>query len=135
MERESQIEDPPASGGALPPAFPVLFVLVCFHALIAFAYFHARAPLLFWGAIIVTVAMVFCFWRGQSWARIVVILTAVTDFIIDVPRLSHSPPLMRSILGLRLLCGAALLIWLSTSPVRAYFRGNHLTKRAPASGS
>jgi len=122
MERESQSEGPPAAAVALPPAFPVLFALVCFHAIIAFAYFHARTPLLFWGAIIASVAFVYFFWRGHNWARIVVLLTAVTDFVIDIPRLSHSPPLMRFVLISRLLSAVALLIWLNTSTVRAYFR-------------
>jgi hypothetical protein len=130
MERESQIAGPPASTIAPPPAFPVLFALVCFHTIISFAYFHAAMPMFFVTAIIVSLAIVYCFWRGQSWARIVVILTAITDFFLDVPRFSHAPPVMRLMLGLRLLSAAALLIWLSTPRVRAYFYRNHLTNRS-----
>jgi hypothetical protein len=122
MERESHIEQPPTSAADLPPAFPALFALVCFHAIMAFAYFHARTPLLFLGAIITSVAIIYGFWRGQNWARIVVILTAVTDFVIDIPRLTGSPPLMRFVLISRLLSAVALLIWLNTSTVRVHFR-------------
>lgn len=122
MERESQIKASPASAVACPPTFPVLFALVCFHAIISFAYFHARTPLLFGGALIASVAILYCFWRGQNWARIVVILTAVTDFVIDIPRLTDAPPFMRFVLISRLLSAVALLIWLNTSTVRAHFR-------------
>jgi uncharacterized membrane protein len=133
MQPELQNQRPSAPAVASPPAFPVLFALVCFHAIISFAYFHASAPLFFVAAIIVSVAIVYCFWRGQSWARIVVILTAITDFLLDVPRFSHAPPVMRLILALRLLSAAVLLIWLSTPSVRAYFRRNHLTRRSSQS--
>jgi hypothetical protein len=112
---------PPSMGSTL-STFPVLFALVCFHSAIAFAYFHARTTLLFCVVIFGSVAVVYFFWHGRNWARIVVMLTAATDFILDIPRLGHSPPLMQFVLSLRLLTAAVLIIWLNTSAVRTYFR-------------
>lgn len=112
---------PPLPGNP-PPAFRVLFALVCFHALIAFAYFKAANTLLFGVAILASVAIVYFFWRKQNWARIVIILTAVTDFILDVPRLGSAPLLMQIVLSLRLVAGTALLIWLNTPAIRGYFQ-------------
>lgn len=113
--------NPPLPGNP-PPAFPVLFALVCFHALIAFAYFMAANTLLFGVAILASVAIVYFFWRRQNWARIVIILTAVTDFILDVPRLGHAPLLMQIVLSFRLVAATALLIWLNTPAIRRYFQ-------------
>jgi uncharacterized membrane protein len=112
------------SSGNPPAAFPLLFALVCFHGLIAFAYFKAANTLLFVGAILASVSIVYFFWRRQNWARVVIILTAVTDFILDLPRFGHSPPLMQIVLSLRLIAATALLIWLNTPAIRAYFQRN-----------
>jgi hypothetical protein len=115
------------SAVAPPPAFPLLFVLVCFHALISFAYFHARTALFFSAAVLGSSAIIYFFWRRQNWARIVVILTAITDLILDIPRLAHSPASTQAVLILRLITAATLLVWLNTSTVRAYFHRTHLT--------
>ena len=112
---------PPLPGNP-PPAFPALFALVCFHALIAFAYFKPGNTLLFGIAILASIAIVYFFWRRQNWARIVIILTAVTDFILDVPRFGDAPVVMQIVLSLRLASAAALLIWLNTPAIRGYFQ-------------
>ena len=112
---------PPLPGNP-PPAFPVPFALVCFHVLISFAYFEPGNTLLFGVAILASVAIVYFFWRRQNWARIVTILAAVTDFILDVPRFGHAPLLMQIVLSLRLASATALLIWLNTPAIRGYFQ-------------
>ena len=115
----------PPSRAHPPPAFPVLFALVCFHALISFAYFEAANTLLFGIAILASAALVYFFWRRQNWARIVIMLTAVTDFILDVPRLGQAPLLMQVVLTFRLVAAIALLVWLNTPAIRKYFQPTH----------
>jgi hypothetical protein len=110
-----------ARAARAPKGFWLLFGVASFHSIISFAYFKPRSPILLMLAIFASISVLYFFWQMRNWARIVIILTALMDFVIDIPRLTRSAEMMQIVIGIRLASAVALLIWLNIQPVRECF--------------
>ena len=81
--------------------------------------------------VLVTLIILFSYWclyhfqKGAAWSRILVIITSVLT-LFNLIGLFFTSPLLQIILLVEAALGASLLYWLSTKPVRNYFRTTSL---------
>ena len=61
------------------------------------------------------------YWKGKNWARIVVLIGSVI-IVLNLLALPSASTLQMVALVLRALLAGFLLIWLNRSPVREFFR-------------
>ena len=61
------------------------------------------------------------YWKGKNWARIVVLIGSVMA-LLNLVALPSASTLQMGALVLRALLGGFLLVWLNRSPVREFFR-------------
>jgi hypothetical protein len=87
--------------------------------------------------VLVGYAVLWCYWRGRNWARILVIVTSVLAignlFVIivlfAVDRLYRSSVQYRSVIVANAVLGAFLLYWLNTKDVRIWIRKSEPSPR------
>src|SRR5438105_8644530 len=113
-------------------AFAVLTGVVGFHVVTTLKYnFGIFEPFPIVVAIIASVAVAYCSWRGQGWARIIIIVAMLMDLLNDVlwlQWLDRFGPARKWAMGLRLFSAVALLTCLSIPSIRTYFSSKGYTR-------
>lgn len=103
-------------------SFLILFYIACLHSLLSMLFIHPKSELRWALAVASGLAVLYFFWRRRDWARIVVSLTAIIDFIIDIPILISGQPFMKTVSGIHLALAVALLVGLNLQQTRKVFR-------------
>jgi hypothetical protein len=70
--------------------------------------------------------VLFFYWQGRNWARILVMLNSLLA-LYNVHLIVKLAPLQRLIVLSEAALGAYLLYWLNTGSIREYFKGPHAT--------
>jgi hypothetical protein len=107
---------------AKPTNFKVMTALVGIHAVLSFAYFNPRSNVQMAAAIVVSVCMLYFFWRQKIWAKRLVLVTAALGLVLDVPMFSKLSTLGQVIIGARFALAVFLLYWLNTKLAKGYFQ-------------
>ena len=71
--------------------------------------------------VIISFVVLWFFWKGKNWARILVLITSVVCFF-NLYHFMLYPPITRIITGSQMLLGVYLLYWLNTEEAKAYFQ-------------
>ena len=64
--------------------------------------------------------VIWFYWKGRNWARILVILTSLLS-LYNLRHWNHSGIVERVMIGAKAILGIFLLYWLNTPNVRAFF--------------
>jgi hypothetical protein len=70
--------------------------------------------------IVIGYLVIWFYWRGRNWARILVLLTSLLC-LYNLRRWSHSGLLERFMVGAEAILAIFLLYWLNTRKVREFF--------------
>ena len=71
--------------------------------------------------IVVGYVVIWFYWKGRNWARILVLLTSLLC-LYNLRRFLHSGVIMQVMIGTEALLAVFLLFWLNSEPVKSYFR-------------
>ncbi|MGZ4999951.1 MAG: hypothetical protein ACXV7F_06590 [Methylomonas sp.] len=71
--------------------------------------------------IAVTYLVLWYYWKGKNWARLLVLLTAIVA-ILNLFALSSSTLLSGALIIIEAIFGIFMLWWLNTQSVKAYFK-------------
>jgi hypothetical protein len=81
-----------------------------------------RTFLIFTVMIAIGYLVIWFYWNGRNWARILVILTSLLS-LFNLHLWSHSGTVERVMIAAEAILAIYLLYWLNTPRVRAFFRG------------
>ena len=70
--------------------------------------------------------VIWFYWKGHNWARILVLLTALVCFY-NLRYFLHSGIIVRVMIGAEALLALFLLFWLNLHSVKSYFRASRAT--------
>lgn len=73
------------------------------------------------------------YWGGKNWARILVLITSVIA-LLNLFAFPSASALQRIVLILEAILAGFLLIWLNRSPAREFFRRRAVPAAAPTNG-
>src|SRR5438552_19183078 len=72
--------------------------------------------------IFVGYAVIWFYWKGRNWARILVLLTSILS-LYNVSGWVHCRTMARIMISSEAMLAVFLLYWLNTKAVKAFFRG------------
>jgi hypothetical protein len=72
--------------------------------------------------IVIGYAVLWFYWQGRNWARILVLLTSL-QCLYNLRHWDHGGIVERVMIGSEAVLAVFLLYWLNTRAVRAFFRG------------
>ena len=111
-----------------PSKLKPITLLMCFFNLCGFVFVNWRTEtaaleLAFVGAVVVlSFAVLYHFWQGRNWARVLVILTSVLA-LFNLFLLSSSSIPQQIVLVLEAILACYLFYWLNTVDAKSFFRG------------
>ena len=107
--------------GGKPRPFTILTILAAVHAALGFAYFKPSSVFQLAAALVVSVGMVYFFWKQNIWAKRLVLITAVITFVADIPAFFTLPTFGQAVMGVDLALAGFLLYRLNTGAAKGYF--------------
>jgi hypothetical protein len=88
---------------------------------------HAAAIFsIFTLAIVAGYVVIWFYWKGRNWARILVLLTSLLC-VYNLRYFLHARIIEQIMIGSEALLGIFLLLWLNTRPVKSFFRASQTT--------
>ena len=76
---------------------------------------------LFTAFIVVGYVVIWFYWKGQNWARVLILLTSLLC-LYNLRYFLHSGIIKKTMIGAEALIAVFLLFWLNSQPVKSYFR-------------